>query len=156
MASRPTDVEAVLGKRPVLTEVFNSRSPPNGPSAPLVSVRLAENPSVSLRVEKVVGDTDFRAAEAIPELFFGGVRQSQITKLLSVGLLGVKKHRRLVPTEWSITAVDDILGKEPDRQGPGLPGGRRFTASSATGPWATLYAWCSCRPLGCSKGLRVG
>jgi hypothetical protein len=111
MASRPTDVEAVLGKRPVLSEVFNSRSPPNGPSAPLVSVRLAENPSVSLRVEKVVEDTDFRAAEAVPELFFGGVRQSQITKLLSIGLLGVKKYRKLVPTEWSITAVDDILGK---------------------------------------------
>ena len=111
MASKPTDVEAVLGKRPVLTEVFNSRSPPNGPSAPLLSVRLAENPSVSLRVEKVVGDTDFRAAEAIPELFTGGVRQSQITKLLSIGLLGIKKNRKLVPTEWSITAVDDILGK---------------------------------------------
>jgi hypothetical protein len=111
MASKPTDVEAVLGKRPVLSEVFNSRSPPNGPSAPLVSVRVTENPSVSLRVEKAVGDTDFRAAEAIPDLFFGGVRQSQITKLLSIGLLGVKKHRKLVPTEWSITAVDDILGK---------------------------------------------
>jgi hypothetical protein len=112
MASRPTDVEAVLGKRPVLDEVFHSRSAPNGPSAPLLSVRLAENPSVSVRVEKVVGDKDFRASEAVPELFFGGVRQSQITKLLSIGLLGVKKQRRLVPTEWSITAVDDILGKE--------------------------------------------
>jgi hypothetical protein len=111
MASRPTDVEAVLGKRPVLTEIFNSRSPPNGPSAPLISVKLAENPSVSVRVERVVSDGDFRAAEAIPELFSGGVRQSQITKLLSIGLLGVKKRRRLVPTEWSITAVDDILGK---------------------------------------------
>ena len=111
MASRPTDVEAVFGKRPVLSEVFYSRSAPNGPSAPLVSVKLAENPSVSLRVEKVVGDIDFRAAEAIPELFSGGVRQSQITKLLSIGLLGVRRHRRLVPTEWSITAVDDILGK---------------------------------------------
>ncbi|HVP23304.1 MAG TPA: hypothetical protein VMS77_05270 [Conexivisphaerales archaeon] len=111
MASRPTDVEAILGKRPVLSEVFNSRSPPNGPSAPLVSVKVAENPSVSLRVEKVVGDTDFRAAEAVPDLYLGGVRQSQITKLLSIGLLGVKKNRRLVPTEWSITAVDDILGK---------------------------------------------
>jgi hypothetical protein len=111
MASRPTDVEAVLGRRPVLNEVFNTRSPPNGPSAPLVSVRLAENPSVSLKVEKIVADSDYRAAEGIPDLYFGGVRESQITKLLSVGLLGVRKHRKLVPTEWSITAVDDVLGK---------------------------------------------
>ncbi|MFB0522262.1 MAG: hypothetical protein ACETV1_00700, partial [Candidatus Bathyarchaeia archaeon] len=31
--------------------------------------------------------------------------------MFSIGLLGAKKQRRLVPTEWSITAIDDILGK---------------------------------------------
>ncbi len=32
-------------------------------------------------------------------------------RIFSVGLLGTKERRRLVPTEWSITAVDDILAK---------------------------------------------
>jgi hypothetical protein len=31
--------------------------------------------------------------------------------MLTIGLLGAKRQRRLVPTEWGITAVDDILGK---------------------------------------------
>jgi len=31
--------------------------------------------------------------------------------MFSIGLLGVKRQRRLVPTEWSITAIDDILGR---------------------------------------------
>lgn len=31
--------------------------------------------------------------------------------MLSIGLLGIKKQRKLVPTEWSITAIDDILGR---------------------------------------------
>ena len=33
-------------------------------------------------------------------------------KLLSAGLLGLKKNRKLVPTRWSITAVDNALSKE--------------------------------------------
>jgi len=31
--------------------------------------------------------------------------------MLSIGLLGMKRRRRLVPTEWSITAVDDVLAR---------------------------------------------
>ena len=34
---------------------------------------------------------------------------SQISKILSSGVLGVKK--KIVPTRWSITAMDDLLGK---------------------------------------------
>ena len=32
-------------------------------------------------------------------------------KMLSVGTLGAKAQRRPVPTRWSITASDDIIGK---------------------------------------------
>jgi hypothetical protein len=31
--------------------------------------------------------------------------------MFSIGLLGASRTRRLVPTEWSITAIDDILAK---------------------------------------------
>jgi hypothetical protein len=36
---------------------------------------------------------------------------SKIQKAFSVGAFGVEKNRRLVPTRWSITAVDDIISK---------------------------------------------
>ncbi len=36
---------------------------------------------------------------------------SKIQKAFSVGAFGVEKKRRLVPTRWSITAVDDIISK---------------------------------------------
>ncbi|HEY6589034.1 MAG TPA: hypothetical protein VIY98_12135, partial [Nitrososphaeraceae archaeon] len=34
---------------------------------------------------------------------------SQINKVLSLGMLGRKNKRRLVPTRWSISATDDII-----------------------------------------------
>jgi hypothetical protein len=61
-------------------------------------------------VDRVVYDTDLRAEEGVLSLYRAGVPQRQIVRLLSVGLLGTKRGRRLVPTEWSITAVDDIIG----------------------------------------------
>ena len=35
-----------------------------------------------------------------------------MSKILSVGVLGLKKNKKLVPTRWSITATDDTLGKK--------------------------------------------
>jgi hypothetical protein len=75
------------------------------------NAELAENPSVPRAVEKVAGDTDLRALPGVMRLYDGGVPQRQITHIFSVGLLGLQSERRLVPTEWSITAVDDILGR---------------------------------------------
>jgi hypothetical protein len=51
------------------------------------------------------------ATTAVVDLFSDGIRQEHITRLLSVGILGQEKRRRLVPTKWSITAIDDIMGK---------------------------------------------
>ena len=39
------------------------------------------------------------------------ISTESISGLLSVGVLGLKKNKRLVPTRWSITATDDMLGK---------------------------------------------
>ncbi|HEY7588507.1 MAG TPA: hypothetical protein VIB49_07175 [Thermoplasmata archaeon] len=112
MASRPVDTEMWFEKAPSLTSPFSARAPPTGPSADIRKLTLASNPSVPRRVDDLVADTDLRAAEAIPDLFSHGVLQSHITRVFSVGLLGTKERRKLVPTEWSITAVDDILGKQ--------------------------------------------
>jgi hypothetical protein len=112
MASRPTETEALFTKKPNLEVVFSPREVPIGPSATIEKLRLASNPSVPRKVDAVIGDNDLKAVSGIFELYNASVSQRQITRLLSIGLLGRKKNRRLVPTEWSITATDDILGKK--------------------------------------------
>jgi hypothetical protein len=43
------------------------------------------------------------------EMYRRGVETSSIHRVLSVGMLGLKKNRKLVPTRWSISATDDII-----------------------------------------------
>ena len=111
MAYAPTDVEMRLSKEPRLMPGFRVRSAPTGPSAPLEKAIVAENPAVPRAVEKAVSDVDLKASEAVTMLYSSGIDEAHIVRLLSLGLLGLKPWRRLVPTEWSITAVDDLLGK---------------------------------------------
>lgn len=121
MASTPPDVEMVLKKKPTLRVHLSPRSPPTGPSGEIAEVRLAENPRVEKPVERAISDTDLRANEGILQLYTSEVSDYRITKIFSSGLLGVKGERRFVPTEWSITAVDDILGKFLHKQVLNLP-----------------------------------
>ncbi len=111
LSEAPTDSEALLLKRPEFTTVFSERTLPIGPSAPLKAFTLEDNPKVPRPVDKVTSDTDMKAVEGVVTLFDEGIRQEHLTRLFSVGLLGEGKKRRLVPTEWSITAVDDIVSK---------------------------------------------
>ncbi len=83
---------------------------PHGIMADLKSFRLNENFRIEKPIEKVYYDRDFKATEAITYLYKNGIDDDKINKILSVGAIGVK--RRLVPTKWAITAVDDSLGKD--------------------------------------------
>jgi hypothetical protein len=73
--------------------------------------RLTENPSVERKVDYLVSDSDIKTTNAVRELFLHNIPVSRIQKIFSAGLLGMKIERKLVPTRWSITAVDDIIGK---------------------------------------------
>ncbi len=117
----PLDSEATLLKRPTFTSVFTGRTLPIGPSAPLDDFHLEANPKVPRPVDKVTSDIDLDTTKGVMSLFESGIRQEHMTRLLSVGLLGVQKRRRLVPTLWSITAVDDIIGKQLHREVLRLP-----------------------------------
>ncbi len=121
MASEPLDTEVWFEKRPVLLGPFGARAPPTGPSAVIRRLDLAENPSIPRRVDAVVSDTDLLATDGVVDLYRHGIPQSHITRVFSVGLLGTRKRRKLVPTEWSITAVDDILAKPLLERVKGLP-----------------------------------
>src|SRR3989441_1413847 len=134
MASKPIDTEMWFTKKPSLVSPFSVRAPPSGPSADLAKVELTSNPSVPRRVDDLVSDTDLRAGEAVTDLYDHGISQSQITRVFSVGLLGTKDRRRLVPTEWSITAVDDILAKGLVPQVRTFPRVSQFEGASPGGP----------------------
>jgi hypothetical protein len=116
MSSKPVDTEMWLKKKPKLSIIFSPREPPSGPSALIKRAILAENPKVSKLIDYVVSDIDLNSLLGILKLYNARVSQRQITRMLSIGLLGVKKRRRLVPTEWSITAVDDIIARTIHRE----------------------------------------
>jgi hypothetical protein len=121
LSDTPASSEAVLIKRPSFTSVFTGRTLPVGPSAPLSFFRLEDNTHVSKPVNRITSDTDLKAENAVMELFNERIRQEHVTRLLSIGLLGLRKSRKLVPTQWSITAVDDIVGKKLHKQVLRLP-----------------------------------
>jgi DNA repair protein NreA len=112
MATQSPDVEINLKDKPKARMSFNPIEAPSGPSAELNKVTLTENTKVDRQVEKVVSDTDFKATGAMNQLFDKGFDENFLTRMLSIGNLGMKKDRRLVPTRWAITAVDDSVGKE--------------------------------------------
>jgi hypothetical protein len=111
MAKRPADIEVELKKHPTFRMKFDTWAAPIGNPAIIQDMRLTENPSVERKVDYLIADTDFKAQEAVAKLYHYNIPVSRIQKIFSAGLLGVRFQRRLTPTRWSITAVDDILGK---------------------------------------------
>lgn len=108
---RPVDAELVFERIPKPRVYLDEHLPPQGPSAPIKDFRIVSNPVSDRRLEKVYYDTDLRAANAVVELYRDGVPVTAIQRLLSSGGLGVKALRKLVPTRWSITAVDSLISK---------------------------------------------
>ncbi len=90
----------------------DSRVPLISHAAPLKSARLTENPKILPKVDYLVSDIHAKSKTALLELESSKIQTSTIIKILSAGLLGIKKNRKLVPTRWAITATDDTLSKE--------------------------------------------
>ncbi len=112
MASKPVDVEISVDEKPRFRIKVDSYNAPMGPNAKLKNAKITSNPKISNYVEKVVDDIDLKARNAILYLHKKDFDENFLTKLLSVGNLGLKKNRKLVPTRWSITATDDMIAKE--------------------------------------------
>lgn len=109
MAEKPVDSDMVLKKDPSRNVHLNENIPPFGPSGQMFRFDVSGNISVDQRIEKAYYDRDLKAGEAVKQLYHKGVPLSKIQKSFSVGSFG--KARRMVPTRWSITAVDDITSK---------------------------------------------
>lgn len=109
LAKKSLEMDADFKKKP-RGGFFHEDIPPFGPSAQLKSMKLNENAKWNLQLEKAYYDTDLRARDAMIELYEKGLFVSAIQKALSVGAFGLGKNRKLVPTRWSITALDDTVG----------------------------------------------
>lgn len=110
MSTRPIDVEMKFAKEPVFSPKFSSVAQPIGASGTMEGVRLCENPKIPKKTDELLRERA-RAREIAAEMFRAGLDNYYITKVLSAGLLGMGEDRKMVPTRWSITATDDMLGK---------------------------------------------
>lgn len=114
MSGSPAESEAIFEKKWLSdTDLKNEFRidigiTPFGPAAPLRAFKTWSLSS-DQRIEAAHYDSDLRAADAIMKLYMDGVETSIVERVLSLGMLGLKKKRRLVPTRWSISATDDII-----------------------------------------------
>src|SRR3989338_2128244 len=110
MARDSVEAETEFEKKP-RGYTFNVDHQPFGPSAPLKKMEFG-NVYWEHHMEKAYHDTDLLSQQAVIGLYDKGLLVSHIPKAFSVGAFGLRTKRKLVPTRWSITAVDDILGKD--------------------------------------------
>jgi hypothetical protein len=110
LAVNPVDVELALTKPPRRNLVLDDEVQPFGPSAPMRDLHVG-TAKWDQWVEKAYYDTDLKAGDAVRSLYGNNVLVTKIQRAFSVGAFGLKKNRRLVPTRWSITAVDSILSQ---------------------------------------------
>ena len=113
--------EIALAKNSIEVEVYFENIPnkklkldadiqPMGPSAALKKLEITSN-STDQWLQKIFSDSDMSARDGIIKLISQNkTSQSAVTRAFSLGLFGQSKNRRLVPTRWSITAVDSTLG----------------------------------------------
>jgi DNA repair protein NreA len=111
MASKPVDIEINLKNKPFFSTTFNTFNAPLGPTAEIKSAKSISNPKIDQKVDKISNEIYLKANESINYLYKNNYDENFLSKLLSVGAIGFKKDRKLVPTRWSITASDDIIGK---------------------------------------------
>ena len=107
---KPVDIEMQFTNTPRKRVVYSAIAQPMGPSAQLKRLDLAENPKIPKKISYFT-EGDVKATTAVSELFNAGFEIHYIQNLFSAGVLGLTPKKRIVPTRWAITAVDDILGK---------------------------------------------
>lgn len=115
LSIKPTEIEAEFKSKPTYKISFSPVTQPMGPSGVIKNFKLTENPKIPRRVDSIVSD-ELNSREAAIELFRSGFDVYYLTTVLSSGVLGIEDKKRLVPTRWSITAIDDIIAKELMRE----------------------------------------
>ncbi|MCR4327053.1 MAG: hypothetical protein NUV46_00545 [Nanoarchaeota archaeon] len=110
ISSGPVDVEIELKSKINFGKTTDKVLTPNGMRAELKNAQITGNVKVETKVDRMMND-EVKANEGMSYLYSSGVNEYSLSKILSVGVLGLKKDKKMVPTRWSITATDDIIGK---------------------------------------------
>lgn len=118
LSTKPVDLEINFRKKPSFSLSFSPILQPMGASGEVNKIKVVDNPKITKKVYRLIDD-DIKANNAAIEFYNLNFNVSQISKILSSGILGIKK--KLVPTKWSITAIDDLLSKYFIRQIKNLP-----------------------------------
>jgi hypothetical protein len=110
VASKPVDVEIELNKGLSFESQKDKVITPHGVRAGLKKAKITSNVKIHRKVDRMIND-EIKAVEGIEYLYKNKFDGYSLSKILSVGVLGLKKNKKLVPTRWSITATDDIIAK---------------------------------------------
>ena len=110
IASKPVDVEIELKNKLNIGNNKDRVVTPHGMHAGLKEAKIIGNVKIDTKVDKVMND-EVKASEGISYLYKNKFDEYSVSKILSIGVLGLKKDKKLVPTRWSITATDDTIGK---------------------------------------------
>ena len=110
LASKAVDVEIELANKVGPGMKKDRVLMPQGMRGQLKKARITSNVKIHKKLDKVVND-ELKAVAGIDYLYKNNFDEYTLSKILSVGVLGLKKNKKLVPTRWSITATDDMLGK---------------------------------------------
>jgi hypothetical protein len=110
LSRTPVDTELTFRKKPSDRIFLDGTLQPMGPSALLKNMNVGSG-KTDRRIEKAYSDHDLKAEQAVLNLYLSDVPVSKIQRVFSVGALGVRQQRRMVPTRWSITAVDSTISR---------------------------------------------
>ena len=111
VAAKPVDVEIELKNSLSFRRDKDKVVATQGMRAGLKKATITGNVKVHQKVDKVMND-EIKAAEGMRLLYKNNFDEYVLSKILSVGVMGLKKDKRFVPTRWSITATDDTLGRQ--------------------------------------------
>lgn len=110
IASKPVDLEIDIDKSIFSNSRKDKIISPIGMNTSLKKLKIVGNTKINPKLDKVIND-DLKANESIKFLYKNNFDEYVLSKVLSVGVLGMKKDKKFVPTRWSITATDDLIGK---------------------------------------------
>jgi len=109
ISQSPVSAEVRIEKILDLKLKFDGKITPLGPSSLAKYVKIEDNPKISKILNKIIFD-DIKSTEAVKKLYFSNENYYNIINAFSLGFLGLRNNRKLVPTRWAITAVDSIIG----------------------------------------------
>ncbi len=110
LSVNPTEIEAKLSREIQFSQRFDTITQPYGPSGEFSKFNLSGNPKIPSKVDMILED-DLNSRDQLNGLYNSGLDVYYLQNAFSSGAFGRQEASKMVPTRWSITAVDDQIGK---------------------------------------------